>query len=387
MPMFKKTASSVVKVPKVLDFSYIPDHLPHREKQMDRMSALFSPILENPVSQNAFFLGPVGTGKTSLAHRFCLDFIMAGKGTKAIGYKMINCRNKRSNMKVVHEIVKTFQPLLSRGYSLTEMLDIFRKDLEKRKAHFIIVLDEVDVLVGNDGSEIIYHLTRFDEERAAVSGSVSLIMISTRNILDNLDPATMSTFKRSNIIRFGKYTMDELLDIVTQRVKIALHPNTIMTKGKELIAKMSAEEGDARRAIELLQVSAAYADEEKKRKITLEHIRKAKSQVAKVDVEPYIAILDEQRKLTLLGIARGLRRKAVITMGEAESNYCVACEEVGIDARAHTQFWKYVKELASLGIVDTEPSGKGRQGTTTMISLQELPAEVLIEVLERELLD
>jgi cell division control protein 6 len=385
--MFRKTVSSVVKDPRVLDFSYVPDHLPHREEQMDRLSALFSPVLDNPVSQNVFFYGPVGTGKTSMAHRFCIDFIEAGKGSKAIAYKIVNCRDKRTNMKVIYEIARTYQPLLSRGYSMTDLLEVFRKDLEKRNTHFIVVLDEVDALVSRDGSDLLYHLTRFDDTKARTSGTLSLILISTKYVLDHMDSATVSTFKRSNIVKFGRYTKKELLDIVEQRVKIGLHPKTIRARTKEMIAEIAAEQGDARRAIELLQVACGYADEDHKRTVNLEHVRKAKSEVAKVEVEPHIMTLELQRKLALLGIARALRKKSTITMGQAEKNYAVACEEVGEKKRAHTMFWKYVKELDKLGIIDTRASGKGHSGSTTLISLHELPAEVLVKVLEKELLE
>jgi len=385
MPMFRKVSSAIVKDPRVLDFSYIPDRLPHREGQMKTIGALFSPVLDGPVSQTAFFLGPVGTGKTSLANRFCQDFTAAGKGTKAIEFKIVNCRDKRTALKVMYDLCKVYQPLIGKGYSVSDLLDVFRKDLEKRKTHFLLVLDEVDSLIFRDGPDLIYLLTRFDEGRPASTGSLSLIMISTKNILDNLDTATMSTFKRSHIIDFRSYSEDELMDIIKQRVGLGLHPGVMDKKIMEEIARMAAEQGDARRAIELIQVAAAYADEQGKQKVTIEHIRMAKATVAKVDVEPFLATLDTQKKLALLGIARSLKRRMSATMGEAEDNYKVACEEVGEPVRSHTQFWKYIKDLSAMGAIDTALSGKGVQGSTTMISLSELPAEILIEVLEKDL--
>lgn len=386
MPMFRKTTSKIVKDHKVLDFNYIPPVLVHREEQMERLSSLFSPILDNPVSQNAFFHGPVGTGKTSMAHRFCLDFIEEGKGTKAIDYKIVNCRDRRTSVRVLHDIASKYQAIMYRGYSIIDLLDIFRKDIVKRGVHFIVVLDEVDALIAHDGSKAIYHLTRFDEQKASSSGSVSLIMISTRNVLVELDPATMSTFKRSNVIDFGRYSKVELLDIIEQRVRVGFHPNTIKTKGKSMIAEIAAGQGDARRAIELLQVAAAYADKDRKDRISLEHIRKAKSQVDKVDIEPSVRSLNKHKKITLLAIARALRRNATVRIGEVEKNYRVVCEETNETARAHTQFWKYVKELSILGIIDTSTTSPGRSGISTMISLNEIPTKVLIKVLEDELL-
>ena len=384
MPMFKKVSSSLVKDPRVLDFSYVPEQLVHREGQMKMLSALFSPVLDGPLSQTAFLLGPVGTGKTCLANRFCQDFVAAGKGTKAIEYKFVNCRDKRKNITVMYEICKTYQPFIGKGYSVSDLLEVVRKDIEKRKIHLVIVLDEVDALLLGDGPDMIYSLTRFDEGRPQ-AGSLSLIMISTKNVLNNLDVATMSTFKRSHIINFGAYTEKELMDIVKQRVALGLYPGVMPVKVMEEIARMAADQGDARRAIELIQFATAFADQEARPKIAMEDLRKAKASIAKVDVEPLIMTLERHKKLTLLGIARALKARSSITMGEAQVNYEVACEEVDEKPRSHTQFWKYIQDLSALGVIDSMQSGRGIQGSTTLISLAELPAKTLIEVLEKDL--
>ena len=385
MPMFRKVSSTLVKDPRILDFSFVPDQLVHREGQMKMMSALFSPVLDGPLSQTAFLLGPVGTGKTCLAQRFCQDFTAAGKGTKAIVYKFVNCRDKRKNITVMYEVCRTYQPFIGKGYSVSDLLEVLRKDIEKRKIHLIIVLDEVDALVLGDGPDLIYSLTRFDEGRPGQAGSLSLIMISTKNILNNLDAATMSTFKSSHIIKFGAYTESELMDIVRQRVTLSLYPGVMPLKVMEEVARMASEQGDARRAIELIQFATSFADQEGRSKIAMEDLRKAKASIAKVDVEPYIMGLERHKKLALLGIARNLKKRAAITMGEAQENYAVACEEVGEKPRSHTQFWKYIQDLSACGVIDAIQSGRGIQGSTTLISLAELPANTLIEVLEKDL--
>ena len=383
--MFRKVSSSLVKDHRVLDFNYVPEQLVHREGQMKMMSALFSPVLDGPVSQTAFLLGPVGTGKTCLGHRFCQDFVAAGKGTKAIEFKIVNCRDKRKNITVMYEVCKTFQPLIGKGYSVSDLLEVLRKDIEKRKIHFVLVLDEVDALILGDGPDLIYSLTRFDEGRPGQAGSLSLILISTKNVLNNLDMATMSTFKSSHIINFGAYSESELMDIVKQRVLLGLHPGVMPLRVMEEIARMASEQGDARRAIELIQFSAAFAGQESRSKIAMEDLRKAKASIAKVDVEPYILNLDRHKKLALLGIARSLKKRASITMGEAQVNYEVACEEVGEKPRSHTQFWKYIQDLSACGVIDSVQSGRGIQGSTTLISMAELPAKTLIEFLENDL--
>src|SRR5207244_6003641 len=134
-----------------------------------------------------------------------------------------------------------------------------------------------------------------------------------------------------------------------------------------------------------LERRAACSDEERAEEVAAEHVRGAKSHVHPIDVEERLGLLDVPKKLVLLSIARKSRKKAYITMGEAEEAYAVVCEEYGEKPRAHTQFWKYVKELDALGLVDTKLSGKGEVGKTTLISLPEIPAKVLADNLERSL--
>jgi len=91
------------------------------------------------------------------------------------------------------------------------------------------------------------------------------------------------------------------------------------------------------------------------------------------------------RKLVLLGIARKARKKAYVTTGEAEDAYGLACEEFGEKKRAHTQFWKYIKELDALGLIEAKLSGEGVVGKTTIISVPEVPAKTLVQRLEASL--
>src|SRR5439155_23502162 len=96
-------------------------------------------------------------------------------------------------------------------------------------------------------------------------------------------------------------------------------------------------------------------------------------------------LLDDPKKLGRMETARKSRKKAYTTMDDDKEEYAVVCEEYEEKTRAHTQFWKYVRDLDALGLVDTKLSGKGEVGKTTLISLPEIPAKVLSDNLERSL--
>jgi cell division control protein 6 len=92
-----------------------------------------------------------------------------------------------------------------------------------------------------------------------------------------------------------------------------------------------------------------------------------------------LASLGFHEKLLLLAIARLFKesQKANVLLAEAERAYAVVCEESGRSSNSHTQLWKYLKNFTNLGIVETEVSGSGSRGRSTMISLPRIPAHEL----------
>jgi cell division control protein 6 len=377
--MWEAVGKSVFKDQRTLSFDYVPQKLVHREAQMKRLITLYRPVVESNLSQNAVLTGSVGTGKTATAKRFCMDLKdFAEKQQKAIDWVLVNCRQRNSESSAVLHIVNHFQPNFpDRGFSITEMLRILRKDLEKRKVHLVIVLDEADMLLKKAGPDIIYKLTRFGEEGVESKELVSLILISQKNVFDMLDAASTSTFKRTNMIEFGKYTLDELKDIVSQRAGLALKEDSIDKDAIDLVAEESAEWGDARFAIEILEKSGMLADEEAAGRVNVEHVRAAKAEAYSSITESKLSGLDTHQKLTLLAIAKASKGKAYVTTGEAESAYKVTCEEYGEKPRAHTAFWGLLKDLDMLGVVSAKKSGPGISGKTTVITLLDIPAKVL----------
>ena len=164
-----------------------------------------------------------------------------------------------------------------------------------------------------------------------------------------------------------------------------MHPGTVDADLVEMIGETAAEFGDARYAIELLEKAGMLADEEAEEAVVPEHVRGAKAHVHPTDVQERLKQLDKPKKLVLLAIARKIRKKTNLTMGELEGAYEVVCEEFDEKPRAHTQLWKYVRELDALGLIDTKLSGEGVVGKTTLISLPEIPAKILTDNIERSL--
>jgi cell division control protein 6 len=373
-------SSSVIKDLKYLDFDYVPDTLVHRDDKLKSLAQMFKPLLSN-ISQNAVIKGPVGTGKTVIAKKFCSSLVnLARKKGKIIEYVHINCRKRSTDAMALLGVLNYFDSRFpDRGFSVQEMLQVLRKQLMKRNAQLLLVLDEADALLKKSGSNLIYSLTRFSDESSMQKIPISLILISQKDILPMLDSAALSTFKRNNVIALDEYSREELVDIVKQRIDLAFHRATIQDDCVDLIADIASEWGDARFAIELLWKSGVAADSQHVDMVTPEHVRAAKAETYSVVTETKLRNLDRHQLITLYSIAKRLEKDgtAYVNTGDAEKTYALTCEQYNEDPRSHTMFWNYIKQIEGAGFISLKLSGKGQLGTTQLISLPDIPAEVV----------
>lgn len=378
-------SSSVIKNLNVLDFDYVPDELPHREEPLRFLAQMFKPLLSG-IPQNVVIKGPVGTGKTVLAKKFCTEIVkLARRQSKIIEYVHINCRKRSTDAMVLLGVLNHFDSRFpDRGFSVQEMQNVLRKQLIRRNAQLLLVLDEADALLKKSGPNLVYSLTRFSDESTNEKTPVSLLLVSQKDILGMFDDASLSTFKRSNVLSLGKYNRDELLDIVKQRESLAFHNGAVNEDCAELIADIASEWGDARFAIELLWKAGVAADHQHVTNVVPEHVRAAKAETYSIVTESKLLNLDRHQLFTLYAVAKRLRKdgSAYVNTGDAEKTYAVTCEEYSEKPRSHTMFWSYLKDVESAGFIHIKPSGKGYLGTTQLISLPDIPAEIVSSKVE-----
>jgi len=372
---------------EVLSLDYVPERLPHREKQLSELFSIFSPILEKPGSaaRRVLITGNIGTGKTVTAKKFGeLIQLEAQRRGLELHYVHVNCRIQRGSFfHVLLKAVRHLKPSFpGRGFATHELLSALLDALDERDAYMILTLDDMEALVDKCGADPFYDLSRAHDDRTGGPYRLSLICIlRDPGKLEKLDPATRSTLEEY-VIHMPDYTKEQLFDILMDRVRLAFYEGAVREDVVEFIAEIAAPRGDARYAIELLWRAGKLAELEGQAEIMPEHVRRARAQVWPVEKD-VLKALPLHAKLFLLAIARVFKftDEAYISMGEAEDTYRMVCEELRQEPRKHTQVWKYVQDLAKLQLISTKPSGQGYRGRTTLISLYSIPAEEL----EREL--
>ena len=385
MPQYR----SVFKDETKLDITYIPNRLPHRDRELRLLMEFFSFILQFPgkMAQRVIIFGDVGTGKTVLSQRFGVDITHeANKLGINLRYVHVNCREYRGSLfLILYHIVSVFHPTFPRrGYSAEELLRILLQILDEENAYVILALDEFESLVERESSEAVYKLTRLQEIRQDKPQRLSLIcVLRDLKAIEQLDSSTRSTLQ-SNIISLVKYSKQQLIDILNDRVSLAFKSLTVPEDTLSLTAEITfSEGGNARFGIELLWRAGKYADAEDLDVVTPEFVRKAVSSIIPTMRKSDLASLSFHEKLFLLGIARIFKegQKAYISLTDAEQAYAVVCEEFNMKPHSHTQLWKYLQTLSDVGIVETEVSAAGNRGRSTLIYLSRIP----IHELEKEL--
>lgn len=378
---------SIFKDESKLSIDYVPSNLPHREEELKILANYFKFMIEKPggLCQKVLIIGPVGTGKTATSKLFGKVFSQSAlkKGIK-LNYIHVNCHKDRTLYMVLNRVIRKLIPTFpERGLSAQELFHVLWEYLQNENTYALVTLDEVDYFIRTAGEEALYDLTRMSDETLNLPQRISFIFIARKpTFLPALDRSTRSTLMH-NIIKFNPYTRDQLRDILEARVKEAFEENVVDDDVIMLIADIASEVGDARYALELLWRAAKYAEIEGYKKVLLEHVRKAAS-----DIHPFVRIevlenLLLHEKILLLAIARTLKSKDTpyVSISDVEKTYRLICEEISERPRGHTKLWEYVQNLKNLGIIKASVSSIKRRGRSTAIGLAEIP----IETIEREI--
>lgn len=154
--------------------------------------------------------------------------------------------------------------LIKQGYSLT------------------IIFDEIDFLKDDN---VLYNFSRSGELKELNERQfIHIIGISNKGeFVNSLDPRVDYSMQRE-IIVFPPYNKKQLIDILNMRIPLAFYPGVICGGTAELCAEESAkDEGDARRAIFLLQSAGNFAIKTDCTKVQPGHVMMA-SQKVKEDI-------------------------------------------------------------------------------------------------------
>ncbi len=385
---------------KVLQAPYMPENIPHRDNEVQKIANILAPVLRMEKPSNLFIYGKTGTGKT-LSVKHVSNEILKIAQRENINVKIfyINCKLKKvtdTEYRLLAHLVSGFgKEIPPTGLPTDEVYNIFFKLLDSEKQLVILVLDEIDQLY-KTGNEILYNLTRINSELK--NSQLSIVGISNDlTFTDSLDPRVKSSLSEEEII-FPPYNAIQLQDILFQRAKYAFRENSI-TEGviHKCAAYAAREHGDARRALELLRVAGELAEREGSDIVQLKHIDEAEEKIEKDRVIDITKTQPKQFQATLFAILSienkqkndklSKHNKPAIYTGDVYDLYKSICDKIGLRPLTQRRVSDILAELDMMGIINAKVISYGRYGRTREItvSLSQQVRENIEKNLKQEL--
>ncbi|MEK6958638.1 MAG: LAGLIDADG family homing endonuclease [archaeon] len=336
------------------------------------------------------------TGKTSTV-KHVLEQLgeFVKKRELSVGSAYINCRSHSSKYKVLLKAIRGFYPEKDfLGYSASFVYEKLLEYAIEKKAHLILVLDEIDKV--KDIDDLVYSLSRGNDELHG-AGSVTLIGISNNlTFKEKLDPRTKSSLCEREMV-FDPYNANELKEILHERCAVAFKEKAVSDSAIALAAAIAAQEsGDARTAVMLMQRAGEIADSEEVTIVSDKHVEKAKASVEEEIIISMISTLPQQQQMVLYAISqlttqkKGLRKvngeieEGVLYSGEIFESYLELAKKFGEHTITSRWYRQYINELEMYGLIFVTSSGKGIKGQTRLIKLG-FDAMKIKSALEKEL--
>ena len=233
---------------RVLRPAFVPRDVVHRDAEVSHLSSALRPITDGNPAETALLCGPSGVGKTCIA-RFTVQRLRENALT--VDSQYINCWEDYSRFKILYRLLEG----LDRAFDVHRQSTPKDELLERLRAHegppHVAILDEVDQL---EDTDVLYDLYR--------TPGLTMVLVANgeEELFSRLDDRLVSRLQTATRVHFEKYTLDELVSILEDRVRWGLREGVIATEQLATIADAAA--GDARVAIGVVRTAARRADQQ-----------------------------------------------------------------------------------------------------------------------------
>ncbi len=354
------------------------DRIVGRDKQLDDIITYLRPALQGNRPPNMLLYGPSGTGKSLIINAVCQQVLeLSNAQGGRFGVIKINCQTIKSHDRAVYRLVKNAAGeagvevgVPQSGVSTDQKLNRFYEILSHNFDSVIIILDEVDLLVGrqrdpNDEpaySKLLYQLSRASQ-LGRIEGHVSVAALTNDpRFMENIDGRAESSFNPQDVV-FSDYDANQLQAILDRR-RDAYRDGVLDSGIVPLSSAFAAQDhGDARKAIDLFRKAGEIADREGKDMVREEQVRDAQKEAERDRTLTQMQGLTTQKKLSLYATAivpvYSQRNLNAIPSTVAYRVYQYLTSVLDADEKSRDSYLRYMSEAETYNFVTSEKRGRG----------------------------
>lgn len=324
-----------------------PDAIIDRDAAWNRLTATAA----DPGSRHHHLHGPRGTGKTLLA-RHAIDTL---PDTRLACY--VSCIQNDTQYKVLKHLYEAVtNGEIASGYHTSQLQDRLADRLVSRPT--VIVLDEVDFLLVNDGSDLLYYLTRIADD------ALSVITVSANHpdLSTVVDERTYSSLQPQRVA-VDPYTEQEAGQILRYWARDALDRINL---SEAAISTITARTTDIRLGLHWLAAALTRADTD----LTAAMVTDAWSDAVDRYRNTLLSDFTRHHHAVLDAIKQLSTHWEAVHSGHIYDRYTILCREGEYEPLSTRRVSDFLTHLELLSLIDVDHYHGGRHGKTRKIRLR-----------------
>jgi cell division control protein 6 len=348
MSLFKdmlNSGESLFKNELALDFSFQPKLMKYREQQQRYIAECIKPLFQNRNGKNLLIHGIPGIGKTLACKQITKEL---EETTDEITPIYINCWHKNTTFKIFLEICANLGYTLTQNKNTEDLSRIIKEKLNKTSV--VLIFDEIDKV---EDFDFLYSILEEIYRKSII------VITNYKNWINNLEERIRSRVMLDSL-EFKAYNLQETEGILKQRVSYALVPDVLEEDAFQSILKKTVELGDIRAGLTLIRESASNAENDSRKKVTIEDAKKAIEKLDEYNLESSDNLEEDQKFILSI-----IKKNNDLKMGDLFKSY----QEKG-GKSSYRSLFRRVKKLAKENFITLEKIDGGPDGSTTIIRYQ-----------------
>ena len=338
---------SCIENPEALEPGNLSSRLRDRDEAKSVLNREFGSDLSS--GSDVMISGPRGTGKTHLVRKV----LEATPSTEAVTC-YVSCRSSNTQYKVLAQILSVLtNEDVSTGHHISSLQRRIRERVEARP--LLVVLDDVEFLMRNDGSDLLYYLSR-------IPGNVGLLLTSTaQSVLAQADDRTVSSLQPHKL-ELESYSENQAFSILAERAEQALNSQSLQHDALQKIVETTQ---NISIGLYWLQVAG-----ERQGTITLSVVKGVKPAAFHRYLDYLLSYFSTHHQLVVQAVMELLSESSgPVTTGEVYSRYEDLSEVYSESTLGRRSISDVLSELELLRILNCTYHHGGRQGKTREIAL------------------